>query len=140
MTKNSIDFHIVTPERTVYSNDVLEVTVPTGTGEITILPNHIPLVSTVVTGELRAKLSDGTIHPFAVSSGIIEVQPSSKVVILADRSELASEIDIDRAEEAYERARQIMQEAENVADVDYARFEAMITKELNRVKIAKKWR
>lgn len=140
MAKKSIDFHIVTPERTVYSQDVLEVTVPTGTGEITILPNHIPLVSTVVTGELRAKLMDGTVHPFAVSSGIVEVQPSSKVVILADRSELAAEIDLGRAQEAYERAEQAMKSAQNTADVDYARFEALMNKELNRVRVAKRWK
>lgn len=140
MAKTSIDFHIVTPERTVYSQDVLEVTVPTGGGEITILPNHIPLVSTVTTGELRAKLSDGTIHPFAVSSGIVEVQPSSKVVILADRSELATEIDLERAQEAYKRAEEAMKSLSNQADVDYARFEALMSKELNRVNIAKKWR
>lgn len=140
MAKKSIDFHIVTPERTVYSQDVLEVTVPTGTGEITILPNHIPLVSTVVTGELRAKLVDGTIHPFAVSSGIVEVQPSSKVVILADRSEFAAEIDLQRAEEAYQRAQQAMNSAQDAADVDYARFEALMSKELNRVKVARRWK
>ena len=140
MAKKMINFHIVTPERTVYSNEVLEVTVPTGGGEITILPDHIPLVSTVVTGELRTKLSDGTIHPFAVSSGIVEVQPSSKVVILADRSELATEIDIERAEEAYKRAQEAMKVRHDEADVDYARFEALMQKELNRVNIAKRWR
>lgn len=140
MAKKFIDFHIVTPERTVYSQEVLEVTVPTGSGEITILPNHIPLVSTVVLGELRAKLSDGTVHPFAVSSGIVEVQPSSKVVILADRSELAAEIDLERAEEAYKRAEEAMKTIQNTADVDYARFEALMNKELNRVKVARRWR
>jgi F-type H+-transporting ATPase subunit epsilon len=140
MAKKMINFHIVTPERTVYSSEVLEVVVPTGGGEITILPDHIPLVSTVVTGELRAKLSDGTVHPFAVSSGIVEVQPSSKVVILADRSELATEIDLERAEEAYKRAQEAMKIRHDKADVDYARFEALMQKELNRVNIAKRWR
>ncbi len=140
MAKKTIDFHIVTPERTVYSQGVLEVTVPTGAGEITILPNHIPLVSTVVTGELRAKLKDGTIHPFAVSSGIVEVQPSSKVVILADRSEFAMEIDVKRAEDAYKRAKEAMKAHYSAVDVDYARFEALMNKELNRLKIAKKWK
>jgi F-type H+-transporting ATPase subunit epsilon len=140
MAKQSIQFHIVTPERKIYSNEVLEVTVPTGTGYLTILPNHIPLVSTVVTGELRAKLSDGTVHPFAVSSGILEVQPSSKVVILADRSELATEIDLGRAEEAYKRAEEAMKASHDEADVDYARFESLMEKELNRVQIAKRWK
>jgi len=140
MIKKSIQFNIVTPERKVYSNEVLEVTIPTGAGEITVLPNHIPLVSTVVTGELRVKLIDGSIHSFAVSSGILEVQPSSKVVVLADRSELATEIDLDRAKEAYKRAEKAMKSVHNKTDVDYARFEALMNKELNRVHIAKRWK
>jgi F-type H+-transporting ATPase subunit epsilon len=140
MTKNSIQFNIVTPERKVFSSEVQEVTVPTSLGYITILPNHIPLVSTVTTGELRVKLEDGEVYPFAVSSGILEVQPSSKVVILADRSELASEIDVARAEEAYKRAEKAMQESHDIADVDYARFEALMDKELNRIHIAKRWK
>lgn len=140
MIKKAIQFNIVTPERKVYSNEVLEVTVPTGSGYLTILPNHIPLVSTVATGELRIKLSDGSTHPFAVSSGILEVQPSSKVVVLADRSELASEIDVKRAEEAYKRAEEAMKALHDEADVDYARFEALMEKELNRITIAKRWK
>lgn len=140
MAKQSIQFNIVTPERKVYSNEVLEVTVPTETGYLTILPNHIPLVGIVKTGELRIKLSDGSTHPFAVSSGILEVQPSSKVVILADRSELASEIDLARAEEAYKRAEQAMKATHDEADVDYARFEALMEKEINRITIAKRWK
>lgn len=140
MAKNSIQFHIVTPERKVYSNEVLEVIVPTVNGYLTILPNHIPLVSVVSVGELRVKLADGTMHPFAVSSGILEVQPSSKVVILADRSELASEIDISRAEEAYKRAEEAMKVVHDAADVDYARFESLMNKELNRVKVARRWK
>lgn len=140
MSKNSIQFHIVTPERKIFSHEVLEVVVPTTHGYLTILPNHIPLVSTVALGELRVKLSDGTIHPFAISSGILEVQPSSKVVILADRSEFASEIDISRAEEAYKRAEEAMKTSHDAADVDYARFEALMDKELNRITIAKRWK
>jgi len=140
MTKKAIQFNIVTPEKKIYSNEVLEVTVPTSDGYLTILPNHIPLVSIVKTGELRIKLSDGSVHPFAVNSGILEVQPSSKVVILADRSELASEIDVTRAEEAYKRAEEAMKTAHDAVDVDYAKFEALMDKELNRISIAKRWK
>lgn len=140
MSKNAIQFHIVTPERKIFSQEVLEVTVPTSNGYVTILPNHIPMVSIVSVGELRVKLSNGEMHPFAISSGILEVQPSSKVVILADRSEFATEIDISRAEEAYKRAEEAMKVAHDAADVDYARFEALMEKELNRIHVAKRWK
>lgn len=140
MVKNSIQFNIITPERKIYSHEVLEVMVPTVEGYLTILPNHIPMISIVSVGELRVKVLDGSIHPFAVSSGILEVQPSSKVVILADRSELASEIDVLRAEEAYKRAEEAKKSAHDVADVDYARFESLMEKELNRINIGKRWK
>lgn len=140
MIKKSIQFNIVTPEKKIYSNEVLEVIVPTSDGYLTILPNHIPLVSIVKTGELRVKLLDGSLYPFAINSGILEVQPSSKVVVLADRSELASEIDVTRAEEAYKRAEEAMKTAHDAVDVDYAKFEALMDKELNRISIAKRWK
>jgi len=139
MAKTSINLSIVTPEKTVYTNEVQSVTLPTGGGEITVLPNHIPMVSTVVTGEIRAKLADGEIQSFAISSGIIEIQPSSKVVILADRSELATEIDIERAEEAYKRAKEAMERKDVLeTEEDFVHMKNL-EKEFNRIAVAKKW-
>lgn len=140
MAKTSINFSIVTPEKTVYTNEVQSVTLPTGGGEITVLPNHIPMVSTVVTGEIRTHLLNGEVHSFAVSSGIIEIQPSSKVVILADRSELATEIDIERAEEAYKRAKEAMERKDVLeTEEDFVHMKNL-EKEFNRISVGKRWR
>jgi F-type H+-transporting ATPase subunit epsilon len=136
----AIKLSIVTPEKTVYSNEVLEVTIPTGAGEITVLPNHIPLISTIRTGEIRVKLANNTTQPFAISSGVVEVQPSSKVVILADRSEEAQNIDLEKAEEAYKRAEKAMKQKPGAINPEYLRLEALMKKELNRVEVARKWK
>lgn len=138
-TSAKIKFKIVTPERVVYENDVLQVTIPTTTGEITILPNHVPLISVLSAGELRIKDRDGE-HTIAVVGGAVEVRPESEVVILADNAERAEEIDIARAEEARKRAEEQMQQLKHTEDVDYAKLQAVMERELNRIRIGKKYR
>lgn len=143
-----IKLKILTPEKIVYQDEVLEITLPTESGEITILSQHAPLVSIVKTGEIRIKKQDNNeVIPFAISTGVVEIRSSdesekmdTEVIILASRTESSSDIDIDRAQEAYKRAEKAMQEAENLLDVDYAKLQAVLEKELNRINIAKKWR
>jgi F-type H+-transporting ATPase subunit epsilon len=146
MTK-TFSFKILTAEKTIYQDQVSKVVVPTEAGEIGILPDHAPIVSIISAGEIKISKDHEKIIPLSVDTGILEVRPSSKeknekteVIVLASRSELANEIDIQRAEEAYKRAQKAMEEAENLSDVDFARFQAMIDKELNRIKIARKYR
>lgn len=142
-----IDLKILTPEKIVYQDEVIEITLPTEAGEITILPDHAPLVTIAKTGEIRFKKANTEdIIALSLSSGVVEIRPSSvqtgknsEVVILADNSELASEIDLSRAEAAYERAKKAMEEDSNMLDQDFAKFQALIDRELNRVRIAKKW-
>lgn len=144
---NLLSLKILTAEKTVYQDDVLKVILPTESGEIGIMPDHQPLVSIIKSGEIRIEKEDQSIIPLSISAGIVEIRPSShqlnkktEVIILASRSELASEIDINRAEEAYARAKKAMEDTENLSDVDFARFQALIDKELNRIKIGKKYR
>lgn len=134
-----IHFKIVTPERVVYENDVLQVSLPTTTGEITILPNHVPLISVVSAGELNIKDAGGE-HTIAIAGGAVEVRPGNEVVILADNAERADEIDVARAEEARKRAEEQMQQLKNAEDVDYAKIQALMDRELNRIRIGKKYR
>jgi F-type H+-transporting ATPase subunit epsilon len=138
---------ILTAEKVVYEDTVQKIVLPTESGEIGILPDHTPLVSIIKTGEIKIEKESKNVIPLSIFSGILEVRPSStnpkkdtEVIILASRSELATEIDIKRAEEAYERAQKAMEEADNLSDLDFAKFQALIDKELNRIKIAKKYR
>ncbi len=143
-----IKLKIITPERVVYEDNITEISVPTQTGEITILPNHRPLVTMIQTGEIRIKKPDhNEIIPLAISSGVVEVRESSvkkqrvtEVIILATRSELASDIDVKRAEEAHARAVKIAKEKEFESDIDFAKFQALIDKEMNRIEVFRKWR
>lgn len=134
-----LNLKIATPERVVYESQVAQVSVPTTTGEITILPNHVPLVSILQAGELRIKNKDGE-QIIAVSGGFLEIKPNSEVVILADNAERAEEIDIDRAEQARQRAVEQMEKAKAEEDVDYARLQAVLDREMNRVRVGKKYK
>ena len=134
-----LKFKIVTPEKVIYENEISQVSIPTMSGEITVLPNHIPLVSALKAGELKIKDKDGE-HNMAVSGGFLEVRGNNEIVILADHAERVADIDITKAEEARARAEEQMKNIKNVQDVDYARIQAMIDRETNKLKIAKKYR
>lgn len=135
--KQKINFKIATPERVVFKNDVDQITLPTKQGEITILPNHIPLIAVLKPGEIVIK-NDNEEVSLAVSGGFIEVL-SDKVVVLADTAERAEELDIERAEAARKRAEEALKQKKFDAK-EFASLTAMMEKELARLKVAKKYR
>lgn len=131
-----IKFKIVTPEKTVLEEEVLQATLPVTDGEITILPNHRSYIASLKAGEICLKREEGDIC-IAVSGGFIEFNKNS-LVVLADTAERAEEIDIERAEEARKRAEEIKKEKISMDDTEYARVAASIEKEMARIKVAKK--
>jgi F-type H+-transporting ATPase subunit epsilon len=148
MASSTLKLKIVTPERLILEEDVTLVTLPTTEGEITILPGHVPLISSLGIGEILAKGNTATGEddvPMTVSGGFVEIkhvpavkagQIETEVIILADTAEHVSEIDIERAKN---RAAELMQK-KNSSEIDFEHFEAELERSLNRVKIADKWR
>lgn len=134
---SKISFEITTPERIVYRDEVDQITLPTTEGEITVLPNHIPLVSLLQPGALTVK-KDGEEVYMATSGGFIEVQPGNKVIVLADTAERSEELNFEAIEAAKERARKILEEKRNVDEVAYASAAAGMERELARLKVARK--
>lgn len=133
----NIQFKIITPEKIVFEKEVISATIPTEEGEITVLPKHIPLISILCAGELKIQTSQKEEIYLAVSGGLIEVK-KNQITILADTAELAEDIDEQKAKEAHERAKKLMQEAKNKEEVDYTSLAAKINKELARLKVARK--
>ncbi|PLX24876.1 ATP synthase F1 subunit epsilon [Candidatus Parcubacteria bacterium] len=129
---------IVTPEKVLFEDQVLQVSVSTTMGQITILPNHLPLVSQLSPGEVVVRFNGTDESLMAVSGGIIEVLPD-QVVILADTAERAEDIDEARAEEAKQKAEELLKE--KVTDAEqFAAFSAMMEKEMARLKVARKYK
>lgn len=133
-----IKFKIVTPERILVETEVDSVTLPTQMGEITVLPNHIPLVSSLAPGELRYKIS-GKENFLAVSGGFIEVRKNHEVVVLADTAEFGHEIDEKRADEARAKALEIMRGSYK-DQKSLANAAAVLEKNLARLRVANKHR
>ena len=75
---------IVTPEGKAFSDEVSDVVLPGGAGEMDVLPAHSNLVSTLVPGELRYKGKDGHLHEFAIGSGFAEIQGDHIVISSPD--------------------------------------------------------
>ena len=132
-----IKFQIVTPEKVVLNEEVDSLTCPTTTGQITILPGHVPLISSLTHGELVAHIN-GKPQYIAVSGGFVEVRPQSEVVVLADSAEHAEEIDVQRAEEAKRKAQELMKNANTMSQEEYAVMSASLQKNLMRLKVAKR--
>ena len=135
----SLKFQIITPERIVFQDEVDQVTLNTADGEITVLPNHVPLVTLLKPGEMICK-KNNTEYPHAVSGGFAEIRPDNSVIILADSAERAEEIDVSRAEEARQRAEKLMKEERTMNSQEYAALQATLERALLRVKVGNKYR
>ena len=131
-----INFQIVTPEKITYRDDVDSITLPTQMGEITVLPNHTPLISSLKSGEAIIK-KDGEEFSIAISGGFLQVQPKNKVVVLADAAERAEEISEERAEQARIRAEEILKE-KRLDKAEMATAAAALEKSLIRLKVARR--
>ena len=134
-----INFKLVTPEKVVLQEEVDSLTCPTTTGDITILPGHVPLISSLHSGELVARIGEN-IEPIAVTGGFVEVRPGNEVVILADVAEHVKDIDLARAAEAHKRAEEAMRQEHRLSATEYAALAATLQKNLTRLRVGNKHR
>ena len=126
---------IVTPERLAYQDEVDSVVLPGSEGELGVLPHHAPLVSTLGTGELRLR-KGGQEESFAIVGGFLQVLPD-KVVVMAETADMASEIDLERAQEARRQAEQAL-EGGYVEGADLASARASLQAALLRIRVAER--
>jgi F-type H+-transporting ATPase subunit epsilon len=128
---------IVTPERVVFEDSVDSISVMTENGEITILPNHIPLVTLLRAGEMRLK-TNGSELILAVSTGLVEVRKGNQIIILADTAERSEELELEEIEKAKILAQKRLDEAKDKNEVAYADALVHLERELARYKVAQK--
>lgn len=127
---------IITPEKLIFKDEVEELIVPTTSGEIGVLPNHVPLLSQISEGELTIR-QKGRQYSLAISGGFLEVS-ANKTTILADYAIRSEEIEITKAEEAKKRAQKTMEE--KVSERDFAEAEAQLRRSLLELKVAQRRR
>ena len=126
---------IVTPEKLAYSDEVDAVVLPGSEGELGVLPHHAPLISTLGAGELRLR-KGGQEESFAIVGGFLQVLPD-KVVVMAETADVASEIDLEKAQEARRQAEQAL-EGGFVEGADLAAARAALQASLIRIRVAER--
>jgi ATP synthase F1 epsilon subunit len=131
----TVQLEIVTPERQVYSDEVDSVQVPGSEGELGVLPHHAPLVSTLGVGELRFR-KGGVEESFAIVGGFLQVRPD-KVVVLAETADMASEIDLEKAQEARREAERALETGYHEG-ADLAAARAALQQALLRIRVAER--
>jgi F-type H+-transporting ATPase subunit epsilon len=131
---NTIKLEIVTPEATVYSEDVDMVTLPGTEGEMGILPQHVPLMTQIVAGEIIAR-KGGQDYFLAIGEGFVEIT-GERVAILSDMAMRAENIDEAQAEEARRRAEARL--AEKLGDEESAMVSAALAHSLAQLKVKRR--
>jgi F-type H+-transporting ATPase subunit epsilon len=126
---------IVTPERLAYSDTVDAVVLPGSEGELGVLPHHAPLVSMLGVGELRIR-KDGAEESFAIVGGFLQVRPD-KVVVMAETADMASEIDLEKAQEARREAERALETGYHEG-ADLAAARAALQQALLRIRVAER--
>lgn len=131
---NSFKLKLIAPDGVKYEREAAEATLPTPEGEITILPNHMPLISLLAPGEIRLKIG-GQDHSLATEGGIVEVA-NNLVKILADTAEDVNSMNQLKIEEAKKAAEKRLAEADD--DVEYAEAFAQLEKEMAKINVLKR--
>ncbi|RNF40008.1 F0F1 ATP synthase subunit epsilon [Planococcus salinus] len=127
----TITVNIVTPDGPVYDSEVSMLIAVTATGEMGVMPGHVPTVAPLGIGAVRLK-KDNSTEIIAVNGGFLEIRPE-KATILAQSAERATDIDLARAQEAAKRAEALLQ-AKN-ADTDFKRAELALKRAMNRINV-----
>ncbi|MDY6906066.1 MAG: F0F1 ATP synthase subunit epsilon [Thermodesulfobacteriota bacterium] len=131
---DNIRLEVVTPERTVTSEDAQIVMAPGSLGEFGVLPEHTPFLTSLQPGCLHYKDATGNEKQIVVSGGFAEALPD-KMTVLAESAEKKEDIDVQRAEAAKERAeKRLAGNAEE--DVDFARARAALARSIQRLRVA----
>lgn len=133
-----IQCEIVTQDKSLYEGPADIVVVPGSEGEMGILPDHTPLLTTLDFGIVRVRVQ-GDEEIFTIAGGVMEVRPEL-VTILADVGENVEEIDLERAMAAKERAETILEEGPPPDTEEYLRMEAALRRSNLRIRAARRYR
>ncbi len=133
MAEKKLTLELVTPDRQVLHDQVDEIQLPGRDGYLGILPGHAPLLTELGAGVLSFH-KEGEVRYATSIGGFAEVL-ADRVIVLAERSELPEEIDVDRARSAQERA--LKRLAEKGAEVDFKRAQLSLERSIIRIEAAR---
>jgi len=130
MAKN-IKLEVVTPEKSIVSEEAQIVMAPGSDGEFGVLIGHTPFLTTLKTGTVHYTAADGKQRFVFVSGGFAEALPD-KVTVLAESAERRRDINVDRAKAAMERAQSRL-DREKDENIDFLRAKAALERAIHRI-------
>ena len=130
--RSTFAFEVVTPDRKVLSTEAFECIVPGTEGSFGVLPDHAPLLTRLGIGELSYRDASGW-HYLSAAEGTVEVLPN-RVTVIASLCESATEIDVERARLAKERAEEARKQVAKTSDRDMMMIEIALKKALTRLR------
>jgi F-type H+-transporting ATPase subunit epsilon len=131
---DNIKLEVVTPEKSVVSEDVQIVMSPGSEGEFGVLDGHTPFLTTLKNGMVRYKDTSGSERAVFVSGGFAEALPD-KVTILAESAERRRDIDAKRAKASMQRAEERIAKGASENTIDVVRAKAALTRAMNRLNV-----
>lgn len=134
MAKKTFRLELLASDRPFFVGECEHLVYPASDGLMGILPGHETLVTVIEPGEIKYKV-DGEWRYCAISEGFAEVR-KDYVLILGDAIELPDEIDVKRAEEAAERARELIEQKQGM--MQYYQTQAALNRAMNRLKVSRK--
>ena len=129
---SQLNIDVVTPKGIKFSGEAISCTAPGWGGEFQILKDHASMVTQLNIGSLSFEV-DGKRKIMATSGGYLEIQKNN-ISIIAETAEWAEKIQVDRARESEQRARERLKGHDGDIDVDRARL--ALARALNRIKVA----
>lgn len=120
----TVHVDVVSAEKSIFSGLAEFVALPGESGELGILPGHVPLITRIKPGTVRIKLSHDKEELIFVAGGLLEVQPGL-VTVLADTAIRGADLDQAKAQEAKRRAEEAL--VNRSAEIDYARAQAELS-------------
>lgn len=129
---------IVSQDKSLFSGDVDALIAPSTIGEIGILPDHAPLLTTLDMGVLRVRMGDEE-EAFTISGGVLEVS-ANIVTVLADVGERIDDIDLERAKAAKERAETMLREGVPIGTEAYLQIQAALRRSQLRMDAVRRYR
>lgn len=131
---NTLRLEIVTPQAKTYSEEVETVSLPGLEGDLGVYPNHTPLMTQIVAGEIRV-VQNGQSKFLAVGAGFVEIT-GKQVSVLTDMAVQADNIDEQAAEEARKRAEKRLKE--KLSDEELASVKASLMHSLAQLKVKRR--
>ncbi len=132
-----MQLQIITPAKIVFDEEIDELIIPTVNGELTILPNHVNLLTQIAEGGMTIKTNKKE-QLLAITGGFLQIN-NNVLTILSDYAVRSEEIDTKQALEAQMRAEEMIKKnKENMSERDFALAEADMRRAILELKVAKR--